>query len=131
MTNTEKIKAIAELMGWKAYDLNTHGYDAHAYEERPHEHRLIENVEHKWVYFAPGNPKGVVFDPLTSIADAFLVVERMRELGWCMRLMRGIVGTEVTFYPEQRSPAEFVCGARSATAPEAIVDAALAAWGAK
>lgn len=70
---------IAErVMGWNVFGLERHGYDSGpAYETT----RLIENVENNWIVFAPGkdasHPR--IWNPLTSIADAFEVEEEIQE----------------------------------------------------
>ncbi len=77
MTDAEIVRTLAErVMGWKTYSLQQPGY-----ADNQHEHRLIENVRGQWNYFAPGE-SGVLFDPLTSISDAFMVVEKMQSRGF-------------------------------------------------
>lgn len=80
MTDREIIIHLAEkVMGWHVYPLTKSGYD-----QRLHEHRLIENIEGKWNHFPPGKP-GKLWNPPESIADAFEVGEALACRGGSMK----------------------------------------------
>lgn len=84
MTDAEIIRHLAEkVMGWKVYPLSVRGYS-----DRLHEHRLIENVEHNWNYFPPGNP-GKLWNPVHSIAEAFQAQNNLNS-DQCKRYMSAL-----------------------------------------
>jgi len=72
--------------------------------------------------FAP-----VIWGPLTSILDAFEMVDEMRKRGLCCTLTAGIVWWECTFYPSDSNPPEITCGAKDKCAGRAITLAAIKA----
>jgi hypothetical protein len=80
MTDAEITPKIGELMGWEIFPLGREGY------EKCTAPKLVQNVIGKWNYFSYDGDEGRPFDPLTSISDAFMVVDRLLELDKYFRL---------------------------------------------